>query len=118
MYSPEMWSQCFPILLPYGDGVFGLPRATPLTFQQTAVMHLLREELSYQTPPHFTQEAHAYFAAPVDSTTEDSVERNCDCVQCASLERDFVPPSQSRWSADKDLLSCYYDSWRRMEQVG
>lgn len=48
MYGPEQWGMCFPILFPYGDGVFGLPRRNRLTFQQCVTMHLLREELSYQ----------------------------------------------------------------------
>ena len=49
MYGPEQWAMCFPHLFPYGDGVFGLPRATPLTFQQCVGMHLLREELCFLT---------------------------------------------------------------------
>ena len=47
MYSPDMWSVCFPHLFPYGDGVFGLPRRSPLTFQQLSSMLLVREELEY-----------------------------------------------------------------------
>ena len=42
MYGPEQWGLCFPVLSPYGDGVFGLPRRNCLTFQQCASMHLLR----------------------------------------------------------------------------
>ena len=45
MYTPEQWAMCFPELFPYGDGVFGLPRRAPMTFQQCVGMHLLREEL-------------------------------------------------------------------------
>ena len=50
MYSPEQWAWCFPHLFPYGDGVFGLPRRRPMTFQQCVSYHLVREELAYNVP--------------------------------------------------------------------
>ena len=55
MYSPEQWAWCFPHLFPYGDGVFGLPRRRPMTFQQCVSYHIVREELAYTVPvdaPH------------------------------------------------------------------
>ena len=53
MYGPEQWASCFIDKFPYGDGVFGLARKAPLTFQQCIGLHLLREELEYQAtrPP-------------------------------------------------------------------
>ena len=33
MYGAPQWAMCFPQCFPYGDGVFGLPRANALTFQ-------------------------------------------------------------------------------------
>ena len=54
MYSAASWAMCFPHLFPYGDGVFGLPRQKPLTFQQLAVMLNMREEWGprVRPPPH------------------------------------------------------------------
>ena len=47
MYEAPLWAMCFPDCFPYGDGVFGLPRETPLTFQQWMHQLILREELAY-----------------------------------------------------------------------
>ena len=47
MYDAEMWQKAFPLLFPYGDGVFGLPRRRHMTFQQWATYMLTRTELSY-----------------------------------------------------------------------
>ena len=47
MYSAATWAKSFPHLFPYGDGVFGLPRQKPMTFQQHTAMLLLREELIF-----------------------------------------------------------------------
>ena len=58
MYSAATWAMCFPHLFPYGDGVFGLPRQVPLTFQQVQFMLLLREELSYDVTPEMFKAAH------------------------------------------------------------
>ena len=111
MYSPDMWAMCFPILFPYGDGVFGLPRETPLTFQQCMGMHLLREELSYAVTKEDVRIGAAW---SVDDHPEVFA---CDCEQCGDPTCAFTPPSQSRWGACRELLCCYYDSWRRMEQI-
>ncbi len=67
--SPEQWVYCFPNLFPYGDGVFGLPRRAPLTFQQCAAMHLLREELSYRVEPGMPEAAAAWLDAEGDVAT-------------------------------------------------
>ena len=48
MYSPEFYQKCFPELFPYGDGVYGLPRDTPLTFREWASYLLARVELEYE----------------------------------------------------------------------
>ena len=45
-------------------------------------------------------------------------EYTCPCKQCSGAPiGPFQPPQQPRWAADTDLLCCYYDSWRRMEQI-
>ena len=138
---------CFPELFPYGDGVFGLPRRVPMTFQQCVVMHLLRQELEYQVTPAMIIGARAWFdasdaageegAGPHASSSGPVVEDaasphmrsqeregqgsppppRCACVQCENACQPFARPLQLRWGADRDLLSCYYDSRRRMEQV-
>ena len=51
----------FPDKFPYGDGVFGLARLRPLTFQQCVTMHLLREELVYQLTPDGMEAAALWF---------------------------------------------------------
>ena len=50
MYHAEFWQKCFPELFPYGDGVFGLRRASPLTFREWAAYLLERVELEYDVP--------------------------------------------------------------------
>ena len=146
MYTPEQWAMSFPELFPYGDGVFGLPRRAPLTFQQCVGMHLLREELEYEVTPAMMVDARAWFGGgdgacargsgprptadrPVIEGSvhpcrhgpacelPDSARPPCVCVQCLDACRPFARPRQSRWGGDRDLLCCYYDSWRRMEQV-
>ena len=146
MYGPEQWAMCFPDLFPYGDGVFGLARRPggALTFQQCVTMHLLREELVFQVTSEMFQEAQTYFRisdtddvaaeASIDTTSaskEDETQApvlpiqqtqqsvSCACEQCGmeSACQHFTPPTQPRWGASLDLLCCYYDSWRRMEQI-
>ena len=121
MYGPEQWGMCFPLLFPYGDGVFGLARRNRLTFQQCASMHLLREELSYQVTPENVQEASRWARneetdAAIESPAPCFVSR-CSCAQCSGACEHFTPPSQPRWGADREMLCCCYDSWRRMEQI-
>ena len=121
MYGPEQWGMCFPFLFPYGDGVFGLARRTRLTFQQCASMHLLREELSFQVTPEDLKAAATWMVdgeagAAVESPAPASF-RSCACSQCAHACQTFTPPVQPRWGACRELLCCYYDSWRRMEQI-
>ena len=142
MYGPEQWVQCWPDLFPYGDGVFGLARRKPMTFLQCCNMHLLREELSYQVTRDTLKEASAWFANPESPTdaaiaspivigeaplqepaaTTPSLQRvaepSCRCKQCSPAACEFFKaPKQSRWGASRDLICCYYDSWRRMEQI-
>ena len=50
MYHAEFWQKCFPELFPYGDGVFGIRRATPLTLREWAAYLLERVELEYDVP--------------------------------------------------------------------
>ena len=63
MYSPQIWAMCFPHCFPYGDGVFGLPREKPITFQQCISMHLLREELVYDITPIMFENAVGWFGS-------------------------------------------------------
>ena len=109
---------CFPDCFPYGDGVFGLPREKPLTFQQCASMHLLREELVYTISPAILNEAAKWFGIPSQSfCSPASGATGCTCSQCVAACQPFVPPRQPRWGHDRDLLCCYYDTWRRMDQI-
>ena len=121
MYTPDLWARCFPKCFPYGDGVFGLPRATSLTFQQWASMLLLREELCYDVSAAAKAEAQAWFeseGSPTASAAPPGPQRStCHCVQCAAACQPFSAPKQPRWGHDRELLCCLYDSWRRMEQV-
>lgn len=124
MYGPEHSAFCFPKLFPYGDGVFGLPRRMPLTFQQCVGMHLLREELHYQVSPDVLRDAAAWFAgadtaepAPGMLVPPPPETARCTCAQCVSATGAYQPPEQPRWGADRELLCCYYDSMRRMEQI-
>ena len=142
MYTAPMWAMGFPDCFPYGDGVFGLPRAEPLTFQQCADMHLIREELSYSVTRESMIAAKRWFAqdAPSSRDVPDSKrsfqemrramdqeetqlfrklaeEEACTCVQCSAARQAFEPPMQRRWGQNRDLLCCDYDSWRRMEQI-
>ncbi|CAE7212339.1 unnamed protein product [Symbiodinium sp. CCMP2592] len=50
MYHAEFWQKCFPELFPYGDGVFGIRHATPLTLREWAAYLLERVELEYDVP--------------------------------------------------------------------
>ena len=91
MYSPEFYQKCFPELFPYGDGVYGLPRDTPLTFREWASYLLARVELEYEIS---------------DVATSDSLP-----------ETPFQPPIIPRWQADLNFLAVASDSWKRMEMV-
>ena len=85
MYGPEMWAMCFPHLFPYGDGVFGLPRSEPLTFQQCSVMHLLREELVYQVDKKAVSDADNAFGPGIalgDSDARPASHSSCKCKHC------------------------------------
>lgn len=75
VYDAEMWQKAFPLLFPYGDGVFGLPRRRHMTFQQWASYMLTRTELSY--------------------TCSDSESSG------VSQHSPFLPPSQPRRSSDQ-----------------
>ena len=41
----------------------------------------------------------------------------CPCLQCVAACEHYTAPPQPRWGASRDLLCCYYDSFRRMEQI-
>ena len=41
----------------------------------------------------------------------------CQCGQCAAACKPFQAPRQPRWGHDRELICCYYDAWRRMEQI-
>ena len=109
MYDAEIWQKSFPRLFPYGDGVFGLDRRRPLTFQQWALMLLLRTELDYQVP-----EAASRPACPL---ARESGDEPCQCVQCVNATAPFVQPAMPRWREDADFQCALYDTWRRMDLV-
>ncbi|CAK0852500.1 unnamed protein product, partial [Prorocentrum cordatum] len=125
MYSPELWSMCFPDKFPYGDGVFGLSRTSPMSFQQCASMHLLREELVYQvTPEDLAAAATSKTWGKGDAGGPGATGRarapggsSCGCLQCRDPCRRYEAPEQPRWGADRDLICCYYDAGRRIEQI-
>ena len=125
MYSATTWAKCFPHLFPYGDGVFGLPRQKPMTFQQHTSMLYLREELRYEVTPDLMTAARKFFGdvdAPVDGRhgqQEEAQDRTieCQCLQCTAACNQFHCPPQPRWGRDREFLCCAYDSWRRMEQI-
>ena len=115
MYSAPTWAMCFPHCFPYGDGVFGLPRAKTLTFQQCEFMHLLREELEYDVLPEMLEVAREWFAGSAFS--REGPLNACQCVQCTRACQPFTAPKQSRWGRDRELGCSSFDSWRRMEQI-
>ena len=122
MYSPAQWAMCFPHCFPYGDGVFGLPRARPLSFQQWSHMLILREELVYEVGTHMLEDAKSWFASSCATAAADEkggkcVQPACVCTQCTSPCQPFQQPRQPRWGRDRELVCCLYDSWRRMEQI-
>ena len=92
MYSCEFYQKCFPELFPYGDGVYGLPRDTPLTFREWASYLLDRVELEYEAADEL-EGSGLVPAAP------------------------FQPPSIPRWQADFNFLAVASDSWKRVEMV-
>ena len=126
MYDAALWSKCFPDCFPYGDGVFGLPRETTLTFQEWASLLLLREELDYQVDNGILAAAAPFSDADaVDDSnapargksSRTSTSTRCRCRQCSAPCMHFTPPRQPRWGRSRDLLCCLYDSWRRMTQI-
>ncbi len=122
MYSGARRTMCFPHCFPYGDGVFGLPRAWPLTFQQWAQMLLLREELAYDVQCDMLGEAEAWFSTPAvcepsNTVAPDPEVQKCECLQCARPCQAFQAPRQPRWGRDREVVCCLYDSCRRMEQI-
>ena len=112
MYGPEQWACCFPDLFPYGDGVFGVPRRNPLTFRQCCILHMLREELSFDVSQEHIKIASAWLGADPAAGTAA-----CTCSQCVFAFRPYNPPELPRWRASRELLCCEYDSGRRMEQI-
>jgi hypothetical protein len=124
MYTAATWAMCFPECFPYGDGVFGLPSAKPLTFQQWQSFLLLREELCFNVTPSMVAEARAW-VAPADKQGSDVAASGgclpcptaCRCVQCKAACQPFTLPHQPRWGRSRELLCAVYDSGRRMEQI-
>ena len=102
MYSAPTWAMCFPHCFLYGDGVFGLPREQPLTFQRRAGMHLLREELSYDIAPAMMDAAATWFGSATQKPCDDlhvsseSAPGLCQCCQCSAACQPFRPPRQPR----------------------
>ena len=115
MYSAPTWAMCFPHVFPYGDGVFGFPRAKALTFQQCEFMHLLREELEYDVLPEMLEAARELFAG--GALSREGSLNACSCVPCARACQPFTAPKQSRWGRGRKLGCSSFDYWRRMEQI-
>ncbi|CAE7908776.1 unnamed protein product, partial [Symbiodinium necroappetens] len=93
MYHAEFWQKCFPELFPYGDGVFGLRRATPLTFREWAAYLLERVELEYDVPVPAEESEPTLQALAVAGQQTDGGERETvandswkrmELVRCAS----------------------------------
>ena len=87
MYTASQWAMCFPQCFPYGDGAFGLPRETRLTFQQWSSMIILREELVYQVAPEHMHEAEQWFldaGATFEIAAAASSQRAASSAACPS----------------------------------
>ena len=115
MYSCEFYQKCFPELFPYGDGVYGLQRDTPLTFREWASYLLERVELEYEVAD----------LKKDDSVCEDPNRSGSVLAESAaepskgsgSVLVEFQPPIIPRWQADLNFLAVASDSWKRMEMV-
>ena len=114
MYSPEYWQKCFPELFPYGDGVYGLVRDTPLTFREWACYFLERAELEYEIAEQggVSESSSSGLVPPATS------ERNCSGPEGGLGGGDaFQPPAVPRWAADLNFVAVACDTWKRMEMV-
>ena len=118
MYEAPLWAMCFPDCFPYGDGVFGLPRETPLTFQQWMQLLILREELAYSIDDEETiHKAVLFFSSGASGQQQEGDDEvRCSCQQCAGACRPFSVPKRPRWR-NRDLICVGYDSNRRMAQI-
>ena len=118
MYDPPLWAMCFPDCFPYGDGVFGLPRETPLTFQQWTRLLFLREELEYSIDEKAFEEAASFFESEAtgQGDTHGGDAGRCSCRQCAAACDPFTKPMTPRWQKT-ELICVAYDSYRRMAQI-
>lgn len=105
MYSPEYWQKCFPEMFPYGDGVYGIVRDTPLTFREWAAYLFERAELEYE----------------VVAAGEESGGTGCDTdgrvENAGAATSRFQPPAIPRWAGELNFLSVACDTWKRMEMV-
>ena len=125
MYDKELWQKASPYLFPYGDGVFGIARVRPMTFQQWAYMLLLRTELDYQIAPEASIGPPASCGRSGRHSEHDLRNSGCplvakglaSCAQCRRATDAFVPPSMPRWRADLNFQCALYDTWRRMDLV-
>ena len=139
MYQPEYWQKCFPELFPYGDGVFGLPRDTALTFREWAAYLLERVELEYDVcsaaelepqgdvRPHAIGEDQAAGAQGDGRPDEAQGDARLDgevfgfpSVSAAPVDTSravYQPPSIPRWSGDLNFVAVANDTWKRMELV-
>ena len=110
MYSPEYWQKCFPEMFPYGDGVYGIVRDTPLTFREWAAYLFERAELEYEVA------AAGEDSAGTGRDTDDhdeNVKRRCVREETSR----FQPPAIPRWAGELNFLSVACDTWKRMEMV-
>lgn len=125
MYDKELWQKAYPYLFPYGDGVFGIARVRPMTFQQCAYMLLLRTELDYQIAPEASIGPPASCGRSGRHSEHDLRNSGCplvakglaSCAQCRRATDAFVPTSMPRWRADLNFQCALYDTWRRMDLV-
>ena len=96
-----------------------------MSFQQCTSMHLLREELVYQVTPEDLSAAAASktwgkgdAGGPgANGRSRAASGSSCGCLQCREPCRRYKAPEQPRWGADRDLICCYYDAGRRIEQI-
>ena len=110
MYSPEYWQKCFPEMFPYGDGVYGIVRDTPLTFREWAAYLFERAELEYEVAA--AGEESAGTGRDTDDHDEN-VKRRCVREETSR----FQPPAIPRWAGELNFLSVACDTWKRMEMV-
>ena len=106
MFDPALWSAMDPLSFPYGDGVFGVEREAPMSYEQWSRYLLSREELEY--------------ISPAESSPDPVTASACPQGEEATRAQDSVSPAElplPRWRADRDLQMVLYCLWRRRAYI-